>query len=58
MPFSDSHRSWPASDQPETMKSRHANAAWTSTSALAAASRAPLTASPGRNSVFEGMQAQ
>ena len=40
------------------MKSRQASAAATSTSALAAASRAPCTASPGRSSVFDGMQAQ
>jgi hypothetical protein len=40
------------------MKSRQASAASTSTSALAAASRASWTASPGRSSVFEGMQAQ
>src|SRR4051794_30715715 len=40
------------------MKSRHAIAASTSTSPLAAASRAPCTASPGRNSVFDGMHAQ
>jgi hypothetical protein len=39
------------------MKSRHASAASTSTSAVAAASRASLTASPGRSSVFEGMHA-
>ena len=39
------------------MKSRHANAASTSTSALASASRAPCTASPGRSSVFDGIQA-
>ena len=40
------------------MKSRHASAASTSTSPLAAASRAPCTASPGRSSVFDGMHAQ
>jgi hypothetical protein len=34
-----------------------ASASPTSTSAVAAASRAPRTASPGRNSVFDGMQA-
>ena len=40
------------------MKSRHASAAGTSTSALPTASRAPATASPGRSNVFEGMQPQ
>ena len=40
------------------MKSRQASAASTSTSAVAAASRAACTASPGRSSVFDGMQAQ
>src|SRR3569623_2106060 len=40
------------------MKSRQASAAATSTSALAVASRASLTASPGRSSVLDGMQAQ
>ena len=35
-----------------------ASAASRSTSAVAAASRAPWTASPGRSSVFDGMQAQ
>ena len=40
------------------MKSRHASAASTSTSALAAALRAPFTASPGRSRVFDGMHAQ
>src|SRR5450755_542819 len=40
------------------MKSRHASAASTSPSAVAAASRAPYTASPGRNSVLDGMRAQ
>jgi hypothetical protein len=40
------------------MKSRQASAASTSTSPLAAASRAACTASPGRNSVLDGMQAQ
>ena len=40
------------------MKSRQASAASTSTSAVAAASRAPWTASPGRSSVFDGMHAQ
>ena len=40
------------------MKSRQASAASTSTCALAAASRAPCTASPGRSSDFDGMQAQ
>ena len=40
------------------MKSRQASAASTSTSAVAAASRAPCTASPGRSSVLDGMQAQ
>ena len=58
MPLSASQRSWPASDQSEVMKSRQASAASTSTSAVAAASRAPWTASPGRSSVFDGMQAQ
>jgi hypothetical protein len=40
------------------MKLRQASAASTSTSALAAASRAPWTASPGRSNVFDGMHAQ
>src|SRR5215475_13918151 len=40
------------------MKSRHASAALTSTSAVAAASQAPCTASPGRSNVFDGIQAQ
>ena len=40
------------------MKSRQASAASTSTSAVAAASRAACTASPGRSSVFDGMHAQ
>src|SRR4051795_12788698 len=40
------------------MKSRQASTASTSTSAVAAASRAPCTASPGRSKVLEGMQAQ
>ncbi len=39
------------------MKSRQANAASTSTSAVASALRAAWTASPGRSSVFDGMQA-
>ncbi len=37
------------------MKSRQANATSTSTCAVAAASRAPLTVSPGRSSVFDRM---
>jgi hypothetical protein len=53
-----SHCSWPASEWSETMKSRHANAASTSTCALAAASRAACAASPGRSSVLDGMHAQ
>ena len=40
------------------MKSRQSSAACTSTSALAPASRAPCTASPGRSSDFDGMHAQ
>ena len=40
------------------MKSRQASAASTSTCALAAASRAAWTASPGRSSVLDGMHAQ
>jgi hypothetical protein len=40
------------------MKSRQASAACTSTWALAPTSRAPCTASPGRSSDFDGMQAQ
>src|SRR5215469_6606654 len=40
------------------MKSRQASAACTSTCAVAAASRAPWAASPGRSSVLDGMQAQ
>jgi hypothetical protein len=39
------------------MKSRYASAAATSTSAVAAASRAPCTASPLRRSVLDGMHA-
>ncbi len=42
----------------ETMKSRQSSAACTSTSALAPASRALCTASPGRSSDFDGMHAQ
>jgi hypothetical protein len=42
----------------ETMKSRQASAAGTSTSAFAAASRAACAASPGRSSVLDGMHAQ
>src|SRR5215468_4119254 len=40
------------------MKSRQASAAATSTCAVAPASRAPCTASPGRSKDFEGMHAQ
>jgi hypothetical protein len=40
------------------MKSRQASAAATSTCALAPTSRAPRTASPGRSSDFDGIQAQ
>jgi hypothetical protein len=40
------------------MKSRQARVAATSTSAVAAASFAACKASPGRSSVFDGMQAQ
>ena len=40
------------------MKSRQASAAATSTCAVAATSRAWCTASPGRSSVLDGMQAQ
>ena len=58
MPWSASQRSCPASDQFDTMKSRQASAACTSTCALAPASRAPCTASPGRSSVLDGMHAQ
>ena len=58
MPLLFSQLSCPASDQLETMKSRHASAAWTSTSAVAVASRAACTASPGRSRVFDGMHAQ
>jgi hypothetical protein len=58
MPLSASQRSCPASDQLDTMKSRQASAASTSTSAVAPASRAACTASPGRSSVFDGVQAQ
>ena len=57
MPLSASQRSWPASEYFETMKSRQASAASTSTSAVDTASRAPWTASPGRSNVFDGMQA-
>jgi hypothetical protein len=41
----------------ETMKSRQASAASTSIVAGAAASFAAWAASPGRSSVFDGMQA-
>ena len=58
MPRSVSHFSALASVWFETMKSRHASAAATSTCALAAASFASWTASPGRSSVFDGMHAQ
>ena len=58
MPLDASQRSWPASVWFETMKSRQASTASTSTSALEAASRAPCTASPGRSSVLDGMHAQ
>jgi len=57
IPFPASQRSWPASEYSETWKSRHARAPSTSTSAEAAAFRAAETASPGRSSVFDGMQA-
>src|SRR5438132_14421775 len=40
------------------MKSRQAGAGSISTRAFAAAPRAPCTASPGRSSVFDGIQAQ
>ncbi len=58
MPRLASHCSWPASDQFETMKSRQARASATLTCAVPPASRAPWTASPGRSSDLEGMQAQ
>ena len=58
MPRSVSHVSALASVWFETMKSRHASAASTSTCALPAASFAACAASPGRRSVFDGMQAQ
>ena len=58
MPWSVSHFSALVSLWFETMKSRHASAAATSTSALAAASLAWCTASPGRSSVLDGMHAQ
>ena len=58
MPRLVSHFAAPASDQFETMKSRHASAAVTSTWAVAAALRAPFTASPGRSSDLDGIQAQ
>ncbi len=58
MPFSSSQPAAPASEWSETMKSRHANAASRSSSALAVASRAACTASPGRSSVLDGMHAQ
>ncbi len=58
MPWSASQVASPVSCHSETMKSRQASAASTSTSALAAAWRAAATASPGRSRDFDGMQAQ
>jgi hypothetical protein len=58
IPWPASQRSCPASEYSETMKSRQASPASTSICAVASASRAPCTASPGRNSVLDGMHAQ
>ena len=58
MPWSVSHFSALVSVWFETMKSRQASAAATSTCALAAASFASCTASPGRSRVLDGMHAQ
>ena len=58
MPLSVSHCAALVSVWLDTMKSRQASAASTSTSALAAASFASCTASPGRSSVLDGMHAQ
>ena len=58
MPRSVSHFSALVSVWFETMKSRHASAAATSTCALAAASLAAWAASPGRSRVLDGMHAQ
>ncbi len=58
MPWSVSHCSALASVWFDTMKSRHASAAATSTCAFPAASLASCTASPGRSRVFDGMHAQ
>ena len=56
-------RPWPRPRSPPTMKSRHAKAPSGRTPPLTAsrapgASRAAWSASPGRSSVFDGMQAQ
>jgi hypothetical protein len=58
MPLSSSHFAALVSFQSETMKSRQASVRSTSISAVASASRAACTASPGRSSVFDGMHAQ
>ena len=57
MPSLSSHGSAPSSVWLETMKSRYLSASATSTSAVAPASRAAFTASPGRSSVLDGMHA-
>jgi len=53
MPWSASQRSWPASVWSETMKSRHASAAWTSTSAVPRLARA-VNCFARRSSDFDG----
>jgi hypothetical protein len=63
MPLSSSQPSAPVSSHEEVMKSRYASAFARSIEPVTACSapstsRAASTASPGRSSVFEGMQAQ
>ena len=63
MPFPVRYSALRVSSSPEVMKSRHANAGSGCTPPLTAsaapgASRAAWSASPGRRSVFDGMQAQ
>jgi hypothetical protein len=64
IPDCSAQEAGPESSEPETMKSRQAKAAPGSTprpftaSAAPGASRAAWSASPGRSSVFDGMQAQ
>ena len=60
---SSSHGSWPESSQFPTMESRQARAAPTSIAPVTASAapgtrRAAATTSPGRSSVFDGMQPQ